>query len=138
MNHPIPNTKDSLSCQIIIPQNQVGRSSDIYISCVSFAHNVCAKNFFLAMVSTTVETANPEQEISVGLDLLGPVLEKFVSVSDVFEPKDDGRETNIYITSSYDATTHFETTCSDVISIYERIVGEPFDFTKVSETLETA
>ena len=49
---------------------------DIYISCVSFAHNVCAKNFFLAMVSTTVETANPEQEISVGLDLLGPVLEK--------------------------------------------------------------
>jgi len=27
MNHPIPNTKDSLSCQVIIPQNQVGRKS---------------------------------------------------------------------------------------------------------------
>lgn len=25
LNHPIPNTKDSLSCQIIIPQKQVGR-----------------------------------------------------------------------------------------------------------------
>lgn len=27
MNHPIPNTKDALSCQIIIPQKQVGRKS---------------------------------------------------------------------------------------------------------------
>ena len=27
LNHPIPNTKDSLSCQIIIPQNQVNRKS---------------------------------------------------------------------------------------------------------------
>lgn len=27
LNHPIPNTKDALSCQIIIPQKQVGRRS---------------------------------------------------------------------------------------------------------------
>jgi len=27
LNHPIPNTKDALSTQIIIPQNQVGRKS---------------------------------------------------------------------------------------------------------------
>lgn len=27
LNHPISNTKDSLSCQVIIPQNQVGRNS---------------------------------------------------------------------------------------------------------------
>lgn len=27
LNHPIPNTKDALSCQIIIPQKQVGRKS---------------------------------------------------------------------------------------------------------------
>ena len=25
MDHPIPNTKDGLSCQIILPQKQVGR-----------------------------------------------------------------------------------------------------------------
>ena len=30
LNHPIPNTKDSLSCQIIIPQNQVNRKSGNY------------------------------------------------------------------------------------------------------------
>jgi Rab GDP dissociation inhibitor len=27
LNHPVPNTKDALSCQIIIPQKQVGRKS---------------------------------------------------------------------------------------------------------------
>ena len=27
LNHPIPNTKDTLSTQIIIPQNQVNRKS---------------------------------------------------------------------------------------------------------------
>ena len=27
MKHSVPNTKDALSCQVIIPQNQVGRKS---------------------------------------------------------------------------------------------------------------
>lgn len=39
MNHPIPNTGDADSCQIIIPQNQVKRKNDIYVACVSSAHN---------------------------------------------------------------------------------------------------
>lgn len=43
---------------------------------VSSAHNVCAKGKFIAMVSTTVETSNPEAELKPGLDLLGPVDEK--------------------------------------------------------------
>lgn len=40
MDHPIPNTKDALSTQIIIPQKQVGRHSDIYVSMVSYTHQV--------------------------------------------------------------------------------------------------
>jgi Rab GDP dissociation inhibitor len=76
LNHPIPNTKDSLSCQIIIPQNQVNRRSDIYVCCVSATHNVASQGWFLAIVSTTVETNNPEQEIKPGLDLLGPIEQK--------------------------------------------------------------
>ena len=31
------------------------------------------------------------------------------------------------MTSSYDATSHFETASEDVLKIYERIVGEPLD-----------
>lgn len=43
MDHPINNTKDALSTQIIIPQKQVGRNSDIYVSLVSYTHQVAAK-----------------------------------------------------------------------------------------------
>ena len=45
---------------------QVGRNSDIYVTMVSYTHQVAAKNWFIAMVSTTVETANPEDEIQPG------------------------------------------------------------------------
>merc|ERR1711884_275803 len=62
MDHPLPNTKDALSSQIIIPQKQVGRKSDIYVTMVSYTHQVASKGWFIAMVSTTVETANPEAE----------------------------------------------------------------------------
>ena len=49
---------------------------DIYVCVVSFAHNVAPKNYYIAIVSTTVETSNPEAELKPGLDLLGPVIEK--------------------------------------------------------------
>jgi Rab GDP dissociation inhibitor len=39
-DHPVPNTKDALSTQIIIPQKQVGRNSDIYVTMVSYTHQV--------------------------------------------------------------------------------------------------
>ena len=98
LNHPIPGTDDSDSCQIIIPQNQVGRRNgtgpiisfsltvfgiystsctpDIYVAMVSSTHNVCAKDVYVAIVSTIVETNNPEAEIEPGLKLLGPVFDK--------------------------------------------------------------
>ena len=45
---------------------------------VSFAHNVAAKGYFIAIVSTTVETSDPESELKPGLDLLGDIKEKYV------------------------------------------------------------
>jgi len=135
MDHPIPNTKDALSTQIIIPQKQVNRNSDIYISMVSYTHQVAAKGWFIAMVSTTVETSNPEAEIKPALDLLGSIKQKFFSVSDFFVPKDDGRDSHLFISQSYDATTHFETTCLDVLDVYRRGTGEDFDFSKVRHDL---
>lgn len=50
--------------------------SDIYVSLVSYTHQVAAKGWFVAMVSTTVETDNPEAEIAPGLNLLGPIKQK--------------------------------------------------------------
>ncbi|KHJ46467.1 Hsp90 protein [Trichuris suis] len=79
-NHPIPNTTDSKSCQIIIPQRQVNRTHDIYISMVSHVNMVAAKGWYVAIVSTTVETDKPEAELLPGLQLLGPIYQNCRSV----------------------------------------------------------
>ena len=34
----------------------------------------------------------------------------------------------IFISRSYDATTHFETTCDDIKDIFKRMTGTDFDF----------
>ncbi|XP_053270935.1 rab GDP dissociation inhibitor beta [Pleuronectes platessa] len=131
LNHTISNTGNINSCQIIIPQNQVNRKHDIYVCMVSFAHNVAASGKYIAIISTTVETADPEKEIKPALDLLEPIEQKFVSVSDQYEPTDLGSESQIFISRSYDATTHFETTCDDIKDIYRRMTGSEFDFAEM-------
>ncbi|VDK49703.1 unnamed protein product [Anisakis simplex] len=132
LNHTIPNTNDAQSCQIIIPQKQVGRHYDIYISLVSNVNMVAPKGWYIAMVSTTVETDNPEEEIQPGLQLLGSITEKFVRISDVYEPTDMGSESQVFISRSYDPTTHFETTCKDVLDIFQRGTATEFDFSKIT------
>ncbi|KNC47897.1 rab GDP dissociation inhibitor [Thecamonas trahens ATCC 50062] len=116
LNHPIPSTDNAESCQIIVPQRQAGRNSDIYISCVSYAHNVAAPGKWIVLVSTTVETDNPLKELEPGFALLGEIEARF--------PSKDG----VFITTSYDATTHFETSCDDVFKVYRAITGHDIDF----------
>jgi Rab GDP dissociation inhibitor len=41
LNHPIPETNDAQSVQIIIPARQIERNNDTYISMVSSAHAIC-------------------------------------------------------------------------------------------------
>jgi len=124
LDHPVPNTNNNESCQIIIPYNTVGRKNDIYIGLISFPHNVASKGKYIAICSTTVESADPKAELKVALDVLGPVLETFYSVVDTFEPTSDGVQDKVFITSSYDATSHFETTVQDVLNVYRRLTGE--------------
>ena len=84
---------------------------------VSYSHLICKKGLYVAIVSATVETANPEQEIQPAIDLLGGCLEMFVSTSDIFDPVDEvtGAATNLWVTSSYDPTSHFESASEDVL-----------------------
>jgi len=124
LNHPIPDTNNGDSCQIIIPQKQAKRNSDIYIGCISAAHNVCPKGKFIAICSTTVETADPVKELKPALDILGPIVDQFVSIVDTYEPLSDGTNDKVFISTSYDATSHFETTCEDVLDIYRRVTGK--------------
>ncbi|KAL1922049.1 uncharacterized protein VTP21DRAFT_10691 [Calcarisporiella thermophila] len=128
LKHPIPNTDNSNSMQLIIPQNQVGRQHDIYIACVSATHNVCPEGYYLAIVSTIAETSNPEKEIAPGLELLGPIEEKFIAVSPIEEPISNGKQDQLFISRSYDATSHFESVYSDVKDIYRRVTGQELKF----------
>jgi Rab GDP dissociation inhibitor len=127
LDHPIPNTNNAESCQVIIPQKQVGRHSDIYIGCISSSHNVCARGKWIAIASTTVETNDPERELAPAFNLMGPILEKFTSVSPLYVPTDDGTSDKIFVSTSYDATSHFETTCTDILDIYKRVTGKDVD-----------
>ena len=76
LDHPIANTDNAESVQIIIPALQVKRRNDIYVCAVSNAHNVSSPGKYIAIVSTTVETQNPLQEINSGIQLLGKILER--------------------------------------------------------------
>lgn len=54
---------------------------DIYVCMISFAHNVAAQGKYIAIVSTTVETKEPEKEIRPALELLEPIEQKWVLCS---------------------------------------------------------
>jgi len=129
LSHPVPDTDNSDSLQIIIPQKETGRRSDIYMMCLSSDHCVCPAGKFVAIISTNVETENPVNEISMALRLLGPVEEKFVNISDRYEPIEDGTVDKCFISKSYDETSHFESTAADVHAMYKRITGRVMDVT---------
>jgi Rab GDP dissociation inhibitor len=133
LNHPIPNTSKEHSLQIILPQRELKRRNDIYIMCISGDHNVVPKGKYMAIVSTNIETNNPEAELKPALDLLGAIEHQFSSVADVYEPLEDGTKDGVYISSSYDATSHFETTSEDVLNIYKRITGKVMDLTPMKQ-----
>uniref|UniRef100_A0A8C5PDS2 Uncharacterized protein n=1 Tax=Leptobrachium leishanense TaxID=445787 RepID=A0A8C5PDS2_9ANUR len=54
------------------------------------------------------------KEIQPAVEILEPIDQKFVSISDMYGPTDLGTESQIFISHTYDSTTHFETTCNDI------------------------
>ncbi|OWF52775.1 Rab GDP dissociation inhibitor alpha [Mizuhopecten yessoensis] len=87
----VEGVNNSESLQIIIPQNQVDRKNDIYICVLSNQQCVTAKGFYLGIVSTTVETSDPEGELQIGIDILNGkdksnIAEKYVWYSLIITP----------------------------------------------------
>lgn len=129
LNHPIPNTGGENSCQIILPQRETKRQNDIYIMCISHEFFVVPKGKYMVIVSTNMETDDALKELKPGMDLLGPIEQQFVSVSEQFVPLDDGTKEQVFISTSYDGQSHFESTSEDVLNIYRRITGKDMDLT---------
>jgi Rab GDP dissociation inhibitor len=129
LSAPVPNTNNAESAQIIIPQKEAKRNYDIYISVVSYAHNVAPKGRWIALVSTQVETNKPEEELKAGISLLGKVDEIFYQIRDLYEPLEDGKKDQVFISRSFDPETHFDKSCEDILDIYRRITGKEMDLT---------
>lgn len=68
--------------------------------------------------------------LCLAIKLALPGLHRFFTVADIYEPTEDGKESQCFITTSYDATSHFETTCDDVLDVWKRITGEDLDLNK--------
>ena len=127
LDHPIPKTNDVASCQIILPQKQINRKNDIFIAVLNFTHCVCKKGYYLAIISTMCETDNPANEIQPAMNVIGPTLEQFDKISEIYHPIDTTFKGNVYITSSFDPQSHFENDTDNVIEIYEKITGAKLD-----------
>lgn len=130
LDHPIASTNDLDSVQLIIPQNQVGRKHDIYVAVLSDVHCVVPKGHYLAIISTIIETDTPHVELEPAFKLLGERLDTLMGIAEMYEPENDGTSDGIYISKSYDATSHFESTTDDVKDLYFRITGKPLVLTK--------
>ncbi len=55
-------------------------------------------------------------------------------VTDSFEPTDDGKLSGVYITKSYDSTSHFHSATQDCLNVFERVTGAPPDLDKKPPT----
>lgn len=77
-------------------------------------------------MSTIAEgDANHHLELQPGFERLGKIEEKFMGQPiPLYEPIDDGTKDNIFLSKSYDATSHFETTTDDIQDVYRRAQGE--------------
>jgi len=135
LNHPIPDTNDE-SAQIVIPGPQVGRVNDVFVCSMGHALQVTAPGVYVAIVSTIGEKHDPDQDLESGLRLLGPILKRFTSVSQQYEPVADGSTDSCYISKSFDATSHFENDCENLLSLYKRVTGEELDMNISADSVE--
>ncbi|KAL1522820.1 hypothetical protein AB1Y20_017789 [Prymnesium parvum] len=137
LDHAIPGTQEAGSHQVIFPGGTVGRKNDLYLFCCGSGHKVAPAGKFLAFLSTTVEDESPDmtpqqvaqRELAAGLQLLTPVTRIFYDVYDMFEPTEDGTKDKVFISESFDPTSHFETAISDVMRMYKRITGKELELT---------
>ena len=119
------------SAQVILPAKHLpAKTQDVYISMLSKSHNVTTEGTYLAIASTQVETSNPQAELTPAYNLMGPIGERFDSVTDIYAPTSDGKSDRCFVTNSLDATSHFESAARDIMRIYKNIFGVELDLDK--------
>ncbi|CCH44008.1 Rab GDP dissociation inhibitor alpha [Wickerhamomyces ciferrii] len=132
----LPLKNGETSGQIIITGKESGRKNDIYIALIGSEHKVSPPGKNVAIVSTIIEgDTAPHLQISSAFKILGikDFNYTFMGISEIFEPIEDGSKDGVFISKSYDATSHFESVTEDVKDIYFRVMGKPLKLTKLDE-----
>ena len=63
---------------------------------------------------------------------------RFVSITPIYAPASSGTRDNVYITRSYDATSHFETVTDDVKDVWRRCMKQELELKTRETELEAA
>lgn len=140
---PVPNTNVEGNCQIILPNTEIKRANDIYVSCLSESQAVCPKQKYLAIMSTTLEgeevadltdkkacAAACQRNLAAAKKLIpgNIILKEFSFVTNRVIPA--GPNANgLFVTKSMDPTSHFQGATKEVMAIYQEITGHPLDMT---------
>ena len=74
-----------------------------------------------------VETDKPIDELKPAFDLIGNKLETFITVSKLYEPIDNSFGDNVFISTSFDPLSHFESDTNNIIELYKKITGKEVD-----------
>jgi RAB protein geranylgeranyltransferase component A len=74
---------------------------DIFIAVLNYTHCVCKKGYYLAIISTMVETDDPASELKPAFDIIGDVLETFITIGDLWEPIETNFNDNVTILKFY-------------------------------------
>jgi Rab GDP dissociation inhibitor len=97
---------------------------------------VSAKGIYIAIVSTKMEGNDADKEVIPGLALLGHIMQRFTMVATTYAPVSDGHDDKCYISSSFDASSHFEGDVEDLLSLYKRVTGKDLDMTINADSVE--
>jgi len=119
------------SFQVIFPAGQVARTNDLYLFCCGAGHKVAPMGRFVAFLSSTVEGSSEgmtaqqvaSRELAAGLQMLSGAKRIFFDMYDTMSPAGPGVDDKVFLSESFDATTHFETAINDVMGMYKRIAG---------------
>jgi Rab GDP dissociation inhibitor len=64
--------------------------------------------------------------------LIGSIKEKFSRITERFEPIKNYND-GVFISNSFDATSHFENETENVLKLYKEITGKELDLTNLPE-----
>ncbi|KAH3679733.1 hypothetical protein WICMUC_000764 [Wickerhamomyces mucosus] len=132
----LPFKSNENSGQIIITGKELNRKNDIYIALIGSDHKVSPQGKAIAIISSIIEGDKPphiQLEEAFKLIKIKSFDHTFMGLSDLYEPLNDGLKNGVFISKSYDASSHFESVTNDIKDIYFRITGKPLKLTKLEE-----